>query len=353
MRRASLPLLFVLAGCFGSDPASEQAAPEVAPAEKAAAPGPDPAEVRKLASALFKPLPEFAARQGAERPSDSLVALGRALYHDPRLSVNDRISCNSCHDLARFGADGEPTSPGHDGTRGGRNSPTVLNAALHATQFWDGRAADVEEQATGPILNPVEMGMPDAAAVEAKVRGISEYEEMFAAAFPGADQPVTLTNIGVAIGAFERGLLTPAPFDRFLKGDDEAMTPEQLAGLKTFVDVGCTSCHNGVALGGQGFFKLGQVVPYETSDLGRFDVTQNEADKHFFKPPSLRNITETGPWFHDGSVTDLGEAVRLMAKHQLGRELDDDQVRSILAFLGALKGDADAEYAKAPTLPGM
>lgn len=353
MRQAVIPLLLVLAGCFGSDPEPPKPAQDNAPAEKAAPAGPNPAELRKLASALFKPLPDFAARPGAERPSDALVALGRTLYHDPRLSVNDTISCNSCHDLARYGVDNEPTSPGFDGTRGARNSPTVLNAALHATQFWDGRAADVEEQATGPVLNPVEMGMPDAAAVEKKLRGIAAYEQMFAEAFPGVEQPITLTNVGVAIGAFERGLLTPSPFDRFLQGDDEAMTPEQLAGLKTFVDVGCTSCHNGVALGGQGFFKLGQVVPYETADLGRFDATQNEADKHFFKPPSLRNVVHTGPWLHDGSITDLGEVVRLMGKHQLGRELDDAQVTSILAFLGALTGTPDTEYAKAPALPGM
>lgn len=353
MRRAVLPLLLVLAGCFGSDSEPKPPASQPEQAEKAAPTGPDPQEIRQLASALFKPVPDFAVRDGEARPSDELLNLGRTLYHDPRLSINDQISCNSCHDLARYGVDGEATSPGHDGTRGGRNSPTVLNAALHATQFWDGRAADVEEQALGPILNPVEMGMPDGETVEKKVRSIAAYEQLFAAAFPDAEQPITFDNIGRAIGAFERGLITPAPFDRFLQGDDEAMTPDQLAGLKTFVDVGCTSCHNGVALGGQGFFKLGQVVPYETSDEGRFEVTQNEADKYFFKPPSLRNITETGPWFHDGSVTDLGEAVRLMAKHQLGRELNDDQVASILAFLGALKGEPDTNYAKAPTLPGM
>jgi cytochrome c peroxidase len=302
---------------------------------------------------VFAPLPAYAAAGGAgARPSDAVITLGRALYFDPRLSVNDTISCNSCHDLARHGVDGEPTSPGHAGERGGRNSPTTLNAALHVAQFWDGRAADVEEQAKGPVLNPVEMGMPDAAAVEAKLRGITGYPELFAAAFPGQAEPVTFDNAAVAIAAFERGLVTPSVFDRWLEGDPTALTDAQSDGLAAFMDTGCTTCHNGPGVGGSGFFKLGLVNPYETTDVGRFQVTHAEADRQVFKVPSLRNVTRTAPYFHDGSVATLDDAVGKMAHHQLGKDLSDADVARLIAFLGALEGTVPPDVATPPALPG-
>lgn len=283
---------------------------------------------------FFEPLPEsiIDAQKNA-----ALIALGRKLYLDPRLSVNDKISCNSCHSLSNYGVDSEPTSPGHEGKRGGRNSPTTFNAALHIAQFWDGRAGTVEEQALGPILNPIEMGMPSEDAVVKKLKAIDEYKKLFAEAFSDQKDPLIYKNIGVAIGAFERTLLTPSRFDDFLKGDQDALNESEKRGLKKFVHMGCVNCHNGVAIGGNSFRKIGLVVPYETSDMGRFEVTGIESDKKAFKVPSLRNIAQTGPYFHDGSVETLDEAIRLMAKHQLGRDhVGHGMIRDIKAFLGAL-----------------
>ena len=334
--------------------ATEAPAPAPAPTPPAE-PAPNPAEAKAgelltRAKAVFQPLPVF-MEKGGVRPTDDQINLGRTLYYETRLSKNQQISCNSCHDLAGFGVDGQPTSPGHKGQLGGRNSPTSLNAALHIAQFWDGRAADVEAQAKGPVLNPVEMAMKDEAAVVAVLKSIPAYDEMFRKAFPEQPDAITYDNMANAIGAFERGLVTPAPFDRFLDGDLKALSPEQQAGLDTFMTTGCTACHNGAGVGGGGYFKLGQAVPYETADLGRFELTKNEADKFMFKAPSLRNITKTGPYFHDGSIATLDSAVTLMAKHQLGRDLDAKAVGEIVTFLGALEGTLNADYVKAPELP--
>lgn len=285
---------------------------------------------------FFEPLP---ASIIDEEENAALIKLGKMLYMDPRLSVNDKISCNSCHGLNNFGVDNEPTSPGHEGKRGGRNSPTTMNAALHIAQFWDGRARDVEEQALGPILNPVEMGMPNKSAVVKKIQAIDEYQTLFAEAFSQEKYPFNYNNIGKAIGAFERTLLTPSRFDDFLNGDEDALNKSEKRGLKKFMHMGCTNCHNGVALGGNSYKKIGLVEPYETSDMGRFEVTGLESDKKVFKVPSLRNITKTGPYFHDGSVETLDEAIQLMAKHQLGRDhVGHGMVRDIKAFLGSLTG---------------
>ena len=285
--------------------------------------------------AVFAPLPEVAASQ--ENPiTPQKVALGKRLYLDTRLSQDETISCNSCHNLKTFGVDNEPTSPGHKGQRGGRNSPSSFNAALHATQFWDGRAANVEEQALGPILNPIEMAMPSSPAVLERLKKDKTYPAEFAAAFPGEKDPITYPNVGKAIGAFERTLITPSRFDDFLKGDDNALTPEEKKGAQLFVQTGCTACHNGVGIGGNMFQKLGLVKPYPTTDMGRYQVTKNEADKMMFKVPSLLNVAKTGPYFHDGSVKTLEEAVSKMAEYQLGRQLTPEQVNEIVTFLNAL-----------------
>ena len=284
---------------------------------------------------FFEPLPESIID---EQENAALIKLGKMLYLDPRLSVNDKISCNSCHSLSNYGVDNEPTSPGHEGKRGGRNSPTTMNAALHIAQFWDGRASDVEEQALGPILNPVEMGMPNKGDVVKKIKEVDEYKALFAEAFSEEKHPFHYNNIGVAIGAFERTLLTPSRFDDFLKGDEDALNKSEKRGLKKFINMGCATCHNGVVIGGNSYKKIGLVEPYETSDMGRYEVTKIESDKKVFKVPSLRNITKTAPYFHDGSVETLDEAIQLMAKHQLGREVGHGFVRDVKAFLGSLTG---------------
>jgi len=285
--------------------------------------------------AAFAPLPEVANSQ--ENPiTAQKVALGKRLYLDTILSQDEKISCNSCHNLKTFGVDNEPTSPGHNGQRGGRNSPSSFNAALHATQFWDGRAANVEKQALGPILNPIEMAMPSESAVVDRLKKDKTYPAEFAAAFPGDKDPVTYANVGNAIGAFERTLITPSRFDDFLKGDDTALTPEEKKGGQLFVQTGCVACHNGATIGGQMFQKLGVVKPYPTKDMGRYEVTKNEGDKMMFKVPSLRNVAKTGPYFHDGSVTTLEDSVAKMAEYQLGRQLTPEQVKEIVTFLNAL-----------------
>jgi cytochrome c peroxidase len=287
--------------------------------------------------AAFAPLPDSAAT--ADYPTTpERVALGRSLYLDTRLSKNNKMSCNSCHNLSTFGVDNEPTSPGHEGKRGGRNSPTSFNAALHVAQFWDGRAKDVEAQALGPILNPGEMGMPSEQQVVDRLKADPKTVEAFKKAFPGEADPLTYQNVGKAIGAFERTLITPSRFDAYLKGDEKALSSAEVDGAKLFVQTGCTACHMGATLGGQMYQKLGLVKEYDTKDLGRFEVTKSEADKKFFKVPSLRNVAKTGPYFHDGSIKTLDQAVSIMAEYQLGKQLTKEQVTSIVTFLGSLTG---------------
>jgi cytochrome c peroxidase len=337
-------LLLALGAC-GTTP--EAPAPEPAKTEKVAAEKPAPKPAGPKHVALFKPLPEH--MHAGEVPSAAVIDLGRKLYYDTRLSKNHDISCNSCHQLDNFGVDSEPTSPGHKGQRGGRNSPTSYNAALHLTQFWDGRAADVEAQAKGPVLNPIEMAMPDEATVVAVLESIPGYVEDFEKAYPG--QPISYDNMAAAIGAFERGLVTPGPFDRYLAGDVDALTPAQVEGLDTFVATGCTTCHMGTGVGGGMYQKLGLVEAYPSKDQGRFEATGNEADRLMFKVPSLRNIAKTGPYFHDGSVATLDEAVTIMAKHQLGKQLTPKETKSIVTFLEALTGEVPTQYVAKPELP--
>ncbi|MBM4357322.1 MAG: cytochrome-c peroxidase [Deltaproteobacteria bacterium] len=300
---------------------------------------------------VFAALPkEFSS---SENPAnDAKIALGRMLYHDPRLSLAQDISCNSCHDITRYGVDGEKTSPGHKGQRGDRNSPTVYNAGGHVAQFWDGRAENVEAQAKGPILNPGEMAMPDEKAVLAVVDSIPEYVKLFKDAFPSDKKPVSYGNLANAIGAFERRLVTPSRWDKFLEGDKSALSDQEKEGLALFVRTGCPGCHSGPAVGGGSFQKLGLIKPYpDQSDLGRFKVTKSEADKMVFRVPSLRNVEKTGPYFHNGSIATLEEAVKLMAHHQLGKDLTAPEVGLIVTFLKTLTGDLPLDYAKAPELP--
>ena len=278
--------------------------------------------------------------------------LGRMLYYETRISKGQDVSCNSCHQLDRFGVDGEPTSPGFERQRGGRNSPTVYNAAGHLAQFWDGRAPDVEEQAKGPILNPVEMAMPDGETVVTTLKSIPGYVAAFAKAFPGEADPVSYDNMAKAIGVFERRLTTPSRWDKFLAGQDDALSAAEIDGFVTFAEVGCTACHNGALVGGNSYQKLGAVAPWpDLVDKGRVDITKNAEDTSFFKVPSLRNIAMTGPYFHDGKVAKLDEAVTMMARHQLGRELEPTQVAAITTWLDALTGTVPTDYVAKPELP--
>jgi cytochrome c peroxidase len=306
----------------------------------------DPARLK-----MFQPLP--AVIENAKNPvTAAKVALGRTLYYEPRLSKNHDISCNSCHLLDQYGVDRQPVSDGHRGQTGTRNSPTVYNAAGHFVQFWDGRAPDVEEQAKGPVLNPVEMAMTSEGAVVAVLKSIPEYVAAFRKAFPGQADPVTYSNLALAIGAFERGLVTPARWDKFLKGDKTALSDAEKAGLNRFVEVGCATCHLGAYIGANSFQRLGLVKPWtHGADLGRYAVSKQEADKRVFKVPSLRNIEKTAPYYHDGSVKTLEEAVRLMGEYQNGRQLSQREVDSIVAWLKALTGPLPADYIKPPALP--
>ena len=300
---------------------------------------------------IFKALPPV--MDSAANPiSDAKVALGRMLYFDARLSRGQDVSCNSCHVLSHYGVDNQPVSDGYKGQKGTRNSPTVYNAAGHFVQFWDGRATNVEEQAKGPILNPVEMAMPDEKRVRAVIDSMPEYVEAFQKAFPGEKHPVTFDNLAKAIGAFERNLVTVSRWDKFLGGDQAALSDAEKAGLNKFLDVGCQPCHNGVYVGGSMFQKLGLAKPWDNvKDPGRFSVTKQETDRMVFKVPTLRNIEKTAPYYHDGSISTLDEAVRQMADHQLARTLSKEETDSIVAFLKALTGELPAEYIKEPALP--
>lgn len=324
---------------------------QVATETKAAAPPAPSKEFNPRLLRRFKPVRELLAE--GPPPSPAQVDLGRMLFFETRLSKNGTQSCNSCHALSNYGVDGQPTSPGFDGTRGGRNSPTVYHAAGYFAQFWDGRAMDVEEQAKGPILNPIEMGMKDAAQVEQTLRAIPGYEDAFKKAFPTEKSPLNYTNVGRAIGAFERGLVTPSRWDAFLKGDKTALNAAEVEGLRVFTNVGCMVCHTGEFLGGSMYEKVGAVEPWvNQKDPGRYNVTKDERDRMVFKVPTLRNIEKTGPYFHDGSATTLPQAVQMMGRHQLGLELSEQEVASIVTWLNTLTGDLPQSYIQKPALPG-
>jgi len=309
------------------------------------------ADMAEIFLPMFKPLPDQVAGPDNELTTAKLD-LGRQLYFETRISKNGKVSCNSCHQLDKYGQDNLPFSPGHEGKLGGRSSPSTYNAALHLAQFWDGRAPSVEEQAKGPVLNPVEMGAPSADFVVDVLKGMPAYVDAFKAAFPGEADPVNYNNFGKAVGAFERKLLTPARWDFYLKGDKQALNEAELKGFVTFAQTGCVTCHNGVGVGGAMYQKLGLAKPWPgLKDNGRSDITKNEGEKNFFKVPSLRNITETAPYLHDGSVKTLDEMVGRMAEHQLGKHLSSEQTASIVTFLKALKGDLPTDYIKPPKMP--
>lgn len=277
------------------------------------------------------------------------VALGEKLFHDPRLSRDNSISCASCHDLSRGGADRSRFSAGINGAMGEVNAPTVFNAGLNVAQFWDGRARSLEEQAAGPVHNPAEMGSSWDEVV-GKLREDAEYRAQFRRVYSDGISPA---NIAGAIAAFERSLITPnARFDRYLRGEKDALSRDELEGYRRFVNHGCASCHQGAAIGGNMFQRFGVMGDYfkgrpaTGADLGRFNVTGQEEDRHVFKVPSLRNVAATSPYFHDGSARTLSDAVRVMGKYQLGKDMSSEDVRLVVAFLHTLSGEWQGQVLK-------
>lgn len=280
---------------------------------------------------------------------EAKIELGEMLWFDPRLSLSGKVSCNTCHDLSTNGADTKPLSIGYAGRKGTVNSPTVFNAEKQIAQFWDGRAKTLAEQATGPITNPLEMAMTPELA-EGVIRSIPGYRPYFEKAF-GSKNP-TFSEIAEALAAFETTLTTPnAPFERYLKGDKNALTQQQIDGLKLFRRSGCIRCHSGNLLGGTSFQKVGSVRPYVTdnSSKGRMDVSGKPWDEMMFKVPTLLNVERTAPYFHDGAVKTLPDAVKKMADIQLDMNLSEKQVEEIVAFLESLNGELPK--IEKPTLP--
>jgi cytochrome c peroxidase len=348
-KAALIALAAALGACRGSS--EHQAAPSATSSASArpvdgGALDHDPRDVK-----MFLVLP--ARFDSEDNPiTEEKVKLGRMLFYEARLSRNHDISCNSCHDLASYGVDHQPVATGHKGQRGRRNALSVYNTGRHIAQFWDGRVRTLEEQAKGPILNPIEMAMPNEERVMDTLRSIPEYVALFKAAFPGDLDPVTFDNLAKAIGAFERQLVTPARFDRYLAGDEKALTEEEASGFHTFLRLGCPSCHNRAAVGGKNIQKLGWVNPYpDLTDNGRFDVTHDPGDIHYFRVPSLRNVEKTAPYFHDGSLATLDQVVRKMAWHQLGVQVTEEEVKLLVAFLKSLTGQIPTDYIQRPALP--
>jgi cytochrome c peroxidase len=266
------------------------------------------------------------------------VELGKMLFFEPRLSRSGFISCNSCHNLATGGVDNLPSSIGHKWQLGPINSPTVFNATYNIAQFWDGRAKDLQDQAGGPIENPMEMAGSHSLAIEV-LQSIPGYVEIFNEVY-GTEQ-IDINDVTDAIAKFEETLVTPdSRFDKWLKGDDNAITKTEAKGYELFKAKGCTTCHMGVAVGGSLFQKMGLVKPYtkDTKTLGRYDVTKQESDKYVFKVPTLRNVELTYPYFHDGSLWDLKDVVKTMADIQLGIPVNDEEADKIVAFLKTLTG---------------
>lgn len=281
------------------------------------------------------------------------VALGKALFQDVRLSRDNTIACVSCHDLKKFGDDGRQASVGVGGALGSVNAPSVFNASLNIAQFWDGRAATLEEQAAGPVHNPLEMAS-DWTTVIAKLQADQDFSKEFRLTYPDG---ITAANLADAIATFERTLLTEdAPIDRYLRGDAQALDGKAKLGYQRFRDLGCASCHQGANIGGNMFQRFGIMEDYLNSlarrwppiqaDLGRFNVTGLEVDRQVFKVPSLRNVAETPPYFHDGSAATLEEAIAIMGRYQLGRNLSQEEIESLAAFLKSLTGNRPASLSQ-------
>lgn len=297
---------------------------------------------------MFAALPDKAPAHN-NMSSDEKVALGRILFHDARLSKGHDVSCNSCHDLSKYGTDGTDFSLGDGKKKQARNTPALFNSALEATQFWDGRFETTEDATRSMLLDPAVMGGVDKHIVDT-LKSIPQYVDAFKKAYPDAAEPVTLDGTVNAIAVFVRSLLTPAPWDAFMKGQQTALTDDQKKGFTKFVDVGCPTCHVGALVGATMFQKLGKEKPWPNqADKGRSAVTKSPSDDMMFKVSSLRNIEHTAPYFHDASAKTLEEAVKTMAAYQLAKELSDDDVKSIVTWLKTLSGSVPEGVQAAPT----
>ncbi len=317
---------------------------------------PDEAALLKQAQAIFKPLPKDMGT--AEYPiAPERVTLGRLLYFDPRISLDGTVSCAKCHQPDLYGTDALAKPIGVKDRQNPRNAPTVLNAALQIAAHWRGDRVNVEDQAMKALIGPPSFGQPDFQLAMAKIKAIPGYGEMFRKAFPANNEPITPENWRKAIGAYERTLVTPSPFDAYLAGDIQALSPSARVGLRKFIDTGCIACHSGVGVGGGVYQKFRVVEDYwkethsQVIDKGRSDVTNNPADLYVFKVPVLRNVAVTPPYFHDGSVATLPEAVHVMGKVQLGKDLSKQDVDAIVTFLGSLTGRLPKDFETVPKLP--
>jgi len=285
------------------------------------------------------------------------TALGEMLFYETRISVDKNMSCFRCHWVNLYATDGLRRSEGADCAPGKRNAPTVFNAAGEISEHWDGRRSSVEDQARNALLGADTYKLASYEAAAESLRAIPGYEELFARAFPGQKNPVTADNFALAVGAWERTLTTPSRFDAYLAGHEDSLTTAEKAGLQTFLDTGCASCHNSAFVGGQMYRKFGVTESYwkltgsDPVDEGRYDVTGKEADRYVFKVPSLRNVEMTAPYFSDGSVPELHRAVKIMAQLQLGKQLTDDEAASIVTFLKTLTGDIPATAREVPVPP--
>lgn len=308
-------------------------------------------------ASAWETLPTEAPEPADNKATEAKIELGKMLYHDPRLSSTGTVSCSSCHNTMLGGEDNRPNSMGVNGQTGGRSAPTVWNAAFNAVQFWDGRAASLEDQAAGPVTNPIEMGMKSWDDVIARLESIEGYQKAFDAAFGTVS--ISKANATKAIAAYERTLITPnSPYDKFVSGDSSALTEQQVRGMNKVAELGCTGCHSGPAFNGPGMFQKFPIndnaffaAKYNfKKDKGLAEVTKKQDDEHLWKVPTWRNIALTAPYFHNGSVKTLDEAVKVMAKLQLDKTLTKEEIADIVAFLNGLTGEFPQQ--KMPVLPG-
>lgn len=311
-------------------------------------------ELRERANTLFSAIPQYPPEIRGNEMTEPKIELGKMLFFEPRLSASHIISCNTCHNVGMGGHDYLPTSIGHGWQKGPRNAPTVFNAVFNAAQFWDGRAEDLAAQAKGPVQAGVEMSSTPK-RVEDTLKSMPAYVQAFEEAFPGEDDPVTFDNMATAIEAFEATLITPdARFDTFLRGNDSALNEKEKEGLALFMEKGCAGCHGGVNFGGQGYYPFGLVAKpgaeiLPAGDKGRFTITNTASDEYVFRAAPLRNIELTAPYFHSGAVWSLEEAVAVMGTSQLGTELEEGEVDSIVAFLKTLTGQVpEVRYPELP-----
>jgi len=308
------------------------------------------------AKQIFGPLPQLILSE-KNLLTPEKVKLGEILFYETRISTDGTVSCARCHPFSLYAADELRKAIGHDCQVNPRNTPTVLNAAGQISAHWIGNRVDVEDQAKQSVIGPRSFGMPSYEAVEKKLKEIKGYAPLFENAFPGQNNPISVDNFAKAVGAFERTLVTPSRFDAFVKGDQTALTDPQKRGLKRFMETGCTMCHSSAYIGGQMYQKFGVFEPYwqytksKEVDEGRYEVTKNESDKYVFKVPMLRNVEMTSPYFHDGSVDRLHDAVWIMGKIQLAKTLADEQIEDIVLFLKSLTGQIPVHVLKVPILP--